>query len=73
MSYLVYFYFYNTIEVPVYIHMYVLNSNSMSCSSSSLLECSPATQGLRVWFPAETCLPRGALVEDEDDFGQISS
>ncbi len=27
---------------------------------------------LEVRFPAETCLSRGALVEDGDDLGQIS-
>ncbi len=27
----------------------------------------------RVRFPTETCLSRGALVEDGDDLGQVSS
>jgi hypothetical protein len=38
-----------------------------------LLECSPVTQAARVRFPADTCLSRGALVEDGDDTGQVSS
>jgi hypothetical protein len=49
------------------------NSNSISCSNSSLLECSPMTQAARVRFTAETCLSRGALVEDGDDLDQVSS
>ncbi len=44
------------------LHMYVPNSTSelffLLLSSSSLLECWPATQGLRVGFPAETYLSR---------------
>jgi hypothetical protein len=53
-----------SVEVP--------NGNSISCSNSSLLERSPATQATRIRFLAETCLPRGALVEDGFDLGQVS-
>jgi hypothetical protein len=52
------------VEVP--------NRKQVSCSYSSLLECSPAMQAIRVQFPAKTCLSRGALVEDEDGLGQDS-
>ncbi len=45
----------------------VPNSNGISCSNCSLLECSPVTQVARVRFPAETCLSRSALVEDEQN------
>ncbi len=52
-------------------HVEVPNSCNISCSNSSLLECSPVTW---VRFPAETCLSRGALVEDGDGLGpQVSS
>ncbi len=51
-------------------HLEVQNSNSISCSNGSLLECSPVTQAGRVRFPAETCLSRGALVENGDDLGK---
>ncbi len=54
-------------------HVEVPNINSISCSNSSLLECSPVTQFARVRFPAKTRLSRGALVEDGDDLGQVSS
>ncbi len=49
------------------------NNNSISCSNSSLQSYSPVAQAARVRFPAETCLSRGALVEDGDDLGQVSS
>ncbi len=50
----------------------VQNSRQESCSNSSLLECTPASQANRVRFPAKTCLLQGALVEDGDDLGQDS-
>jgi hypothetical protein len=56
---------FDIVEVP--------NRNSISCSNISLQECSPVMQAARVRFPAETRLSRGALVEDGDDLGQVSS
>jgi hypothetical protein len=61
---------YITAEILDIQYVKVPNSKSRSCSNSSLLECSPATL---VRLPAETCLSRGALVEDGDDLGQVSS
>ncbi len=49
-------------------HVEVPNSCRISSSNSSLLECSPVTW---VRFPAETCLSRGAIVEDGDDLGSL--
>ncbi len=57
--------FFSTVEV--------MNSFSTSCSNSSLQGCSSVTRAARVRFPAETCLSRGALVEDWDDLGPWSS
>ncbi len=50
-----------------------LSMPDKSRSNSSMLECLPVTQAARVRFPAEPCLSRGALVEDGDDLGQVSS
>ncbi len=58
------------IEVPVYISRSSEYSNSIS-SNSSLLECLPVSEVTRIRLPAETCLSKGALVEDRDDFGQL--
>ncbi len=55
----------STDEVP--------NSRSISCSNSSMLECSSVTHATRIQFPAVTGLSRGALIEDGDDLGQVSS
>jgi hypothetical protein len=54
------------------IYLEVSNYNTIICSNSSLLECSPAISATRFRYPAETCLSRDALVENENDLGQAS-
>jgi hypothetical protein len=49
----------------------VLHSIYISCSNSSLLECSPATQATWVQLPAMTHVPRGAQLEDGENSVQV--
>jgi hypothetical protein len=53
-------------------HVEVPNSISISYLNTSSLERSPATQVTHIRVQAETCLSRGALVEDGDDLSQVS-
>ena len=51
----------------------ILEVQAIRCLDSSLVACPPATPAEWIRFPAETCLSRGAFLEDGENLGHWSS
>jgi hypothetical protein len=52
----------------------VQNNNGISCCNSSLVECPTAVQAVGARFkPGRAMSVSGALLNDRDDLGQVSS